>query len=223
MARDSLDRKIKELKDELLIQGSMVEQMTLHAIQALVKRDLMEAERIYDYDHRVNQKHLAIEKQCLTLLAIEPPILATDLRLLASILEVNTALERFGDFAKGIAWTCLLIGIESPISDSSQIKYIAEQVINMLHQALGAFVQENISLADEIPCQQENIKNLVEEANQDLFSRMIGNPNNIQQINKLLYVTHNLERMAELVKNICKRISYISTGHLNTIQKGVDG
>ncbi len=217
MARDALDRKIKDLKDELLVQGSMVEQMTYQAVEALVNRNIPAAEKIYKYDSRVNKKHLDIERQCLTLLATYPPILRTDLRLLASILEVNTSLERFGDFSKGIAQTCLLIGTESPLSETNKIANIIDLVVDMLHQALGAFIQEDLSQAEDIQCQEEKIKSFVEEVNRDLFSRMIGNPSISQQINNLLYVTHNLELMAELVKNICERTVYISTGHLRTI------
>lgn len=221
MARDTLDRKIKELKDELLIQGSMVEQMTLQAVQALVQRDMNAAQRIYEYDRRVNQKHLEIEKQCLTLMATEPPILATDLRLLASILELNSILENFGDYAKGIARTCLAISGDPPVAELVQITLLAEKVVELLHDALGAFVSGDIDKAQHIPCTSTEIVDAAADINQVLFSEMIGNPGNIQQVNKLLYISHNLERMADLVSNICERTVYISTGDLKSLKQSL--
>ena len=221
MARDNLDRKIKEIKDELLVQQSMVEQMTLQAVQALVQRDMNAAQRIYEYDRRVNQKHLEIEKQCLTLMATEPPILATDLRLLASILEINSILENFGDYAKGIARTCLAISGDPPVAELVQITLLAEKVVELLHDALGAFVSGDIDKAQHIPCTSTEILDAAADINQVLFSEMIGNPGNIQQVNKLLYISHNLERMADLVSNICERTVYISTGDLKSLKQSL--
>ncbi len=219
MAREALDRKIKQIKDELLVEGSMVEQMTMQAVQALLDRDLESAQRIYDYDRRVNQKHIAIEKKCLTMMATEPPILATDLRLLASILEVNSILESFGDYAKGIARICMMIGMEPPLKRAVDITGLAEKVMDMLHQALGAFVGGDLEAANNIPCtRQHDLKIEANRTNETLLSLMIAEPRNIQRANKLLWVVHNIERMVDLVVNICERTIYIATGDLRPLK-----
>ena len=223
MAREALDRKVKLLKDELLVQGSMVEQMTLQAVRALVERDLEAARRIYTYDRRVNLKHMEIEKQCLSLMATEPPILATDLRMLASILEVNSALERLGDYAKGIARICLLMKLEVPMKNPLPLSNLADMVMDMLHQALGSFVTRDLQLAESIPCRnQTQVKQSAENINQQLLSLMLADPSTIQRANKLLWVNHNFERMAELIVSICERTVYIDTGDLEPLKPTAD-
>ena len=100
MPRQTLDREIHHLQDEVLLLGSMVEQAMLNAIDTLKRRDLEGARRVYNDDDQINEKRYAIENRVLILFATQQPI-AHDLRLLAAILEVITELERMGDYAEG--------------------------------------------------------------------------------------------------------------------------
>ncbi|NIT55099.1 MAG: phosphate transport system regulatory protein PhoU, partial [Aliifodinibius sp.] len=86
-----MDIKIKELLDDVIMLGSMVEQMTLDAIQALKKYDLPAARRTYKYDEKVNKMRFQIEERTMTLIATQAPV-ARDMRLLASIMEIATEL-----------------------------------------------------------------------------------------------------------------------------------
>ena len=151
MARDALDRKISHLKDEVLLQGSKVEGMILDAVGALVTRDQAVFQQILSYDRQINQKHQEIEKQCLSLITTEPPILAKDLRLLTSLLEINTMLEHFGDNAKGIARTGLILSQEPPHKNLSNISNLAGEIIDLFHQVLGAFVNEDCNFVRTAP------------------------------------------------------------------------
>src|ERR1035437_819390 len=109
MPRETLDRHIHQLEDEVLLLGSMVEQSMLDAVDTLKRRDIEAAHRIYDNDHVINEKRFAIENAILILIATQQPM-AHDLRLLAAILEVDTELERMGDYAKGIAKVVYRLG-----------------------------------------------------------------------------------------------------------------
>ena len=109
MPRETLDRQIHHLQDEVLLLGSMVEQAMLEAVDALKRRDMETAKRIYHDDHLINEKRYAIENAILILIATQQPM-ARDLRLMAAILEVITELERMGDYAKGIAKVTMRLG-----------------------------------------------------------------------------------------------------------------
>ncbi len=100
--RESLDKKLGQLLDQVLMLGSMVENATLDAVKALKDRDSEAAKRVYAFDKQINKKRFKIEKSCLALIATQQPM-ARDLRVLASILEIATELERMGDYAKGIS------------------------------------------------------------------------------------------------------------------------
>ncbi|MEN4100800.1 MAG: PhoU domain-containing protein, partial [Anaerolineaceae bacterium] len=96
MPRETLDRQLHHLQDEILLLGSMVEQAMLNAVDALKNRDIQAARQIYEDDILINEKRFAIENAILILIATQQPI-ARDLRQLAAILEVITDLERMGD------------------------------------------------------------------------------------------------------------------------------
>ena len=106
MTRDILDRKIRHLLDELLVIDSMVENATIEAIDALKNHDLDMAQTSVCFDQEINARRFDLENEVIITIATQQPIMAGDLRLIASILEVVGELERMGDYAKGIAKIC---------------------------------------------------------------------------------------------------------------------
>lgn len=213
MPRETLDRQIHYLQEEVLLLGSMVEQAMLAAVDALKRRDQQTSKRIYDDDRLINEKRYAIENAILILIATQQPM-ARDLRMMAAILEVITELERMGDYAKGIAKVCIRLG-ESPVNFSMrEFSTMADLAVNMLHRALGAFIAANPQQAYEIPKEDDLVDDLYNKVYRNLVSAMIADPETIDQANLLMWVAHNLERMADRVTNICERTVFIATGEL---------
>lgn len=213
MPRETLDRQIHHLQDEVLLLGSMVEQAMLAAVDALKRRDLETAKRIFHDDHLVNEKRYAIENAILILIATQQPM-ARDLRLMAAILEVITELERMGDYAKGIAKISMRLGESSISLNMREFATMADLSVSMLHRALGAFIAENPQAAYEIPKEDDQVDELYNKVYRSLVSAMIADPEIIDQANLLMWVAHNLERMADRVTNICERTVFIATGEL---------
>ncbi|HEC61364.1 MAG TPA: hypothetical protein ENI27_03825 [bacterium] len=87
MTRETLDLKIRHLLDEILVMDRMVENAVIDSMDALKRRDLGAARRVYKDDRDVNEKRFEIENECLITIATQQP-LARDLRTIASILEV---------------------------------------------------------------------------------------------------------------------------------------
>ncbi len=214
MPRQTLDYQLETLTDNLLALGSMVEQATLDSIRALKQRDMVEARRIYKQDEIINAKRFEVETRAITTMATQQPIVGRDLRMLASVLEVSTELERMGDYAKGIARITLLMGSQPPIKPLIDIPRMAEIAVHMLHQALGAFVEGDADLARRIPEQDAEVDALYNQVNRELLTYMIADPSIINRANYLMWVAHNLERMADRVSNICERAIYVATGEL---------
>jgi phosphate transport system protein len=213
MPRDTLDRQIHHLQDEVLLLGSMVEQAMLAAVDALKRRDLETAKRIYRDDHLINEKRYAIENAILILIATQQPM-ARDLRLMAAILEVITELERMGDYAKGIAKIALRLADSQISLGMREFSTMADLSVDMLHRALGAFIAGDPQVAYEIPREDDQVDELYNKVYRNLVSSMIADPAIIDQANLLMWVAHNLERMADRVTNICERTVFIATGEL---------
>ncbi|HAD07238.1 MAG: phosphate signaling complex protein PhoU [Bellilinea sp.] len=213
MPRDTLIRQINQIRDEILILGSMVEQATLSAIQALKNRDINLAREIFEADQTINEKRFAIENAIIILMATQQPM-ARDLREMTAMLEVNTELERMGDYAKGIAKVVTRLGEGEVIIPLQEIEKMAEIAVSMLHRALGAFVSENHIQALAIPKEDDQVDELFNQAYRKIVEAMIANPGLIDHTNLMLWVIHNLERMADRVTNICERTVFSATGEL---------
>lgn len=213
MARKTFDQQIQNLKDEIIILGSMVEEATLKAVDALKRRDQHAARQIYEYDVNINERRYAIENGILILIATQQPI-ARDLRLIAAMLEVITELERMGDYAKGIAKVTIRLGQADFSIPNNEILRMAELGIDMLHRALTAFIDQNAQAARQIPPDDDKVDALYLHIYHHLVSEMIANPEVIDQANLLIWAIHNLERLADRVINICERTIFITTGDL---------
>jgi phosphate transport system protein len=222
MPRETLDLQIQQLLNQILVLGSMVEQATMDAVSSLKKQDLEAAKTIYRNDLLINNKHFEIEDSCIRLIATQQPIMAGDLRLLASALEVNTELERMGDYAKGIAKICLIIGKQPLLKPLIDVPRMAELAVSMLHRSLTAFVEKNVEAARSIPTEDDEVDGLYNQVYRELVTYMISDPSTIDRANYLMWVAHNLERFADRVTNICERTIYVVEGQLLELDRTDD-
>lgn len=213
MPRDTLNRQLNHIRDEILVLGSMVEQAMFSAVDALKKHDHQAAKIIFNQDQVINDKRFAIENAIIILMATQQPM-ARDLRNLAAMLEVNSELERMGDYAKGVAKVAILMGEKEVYMPTSEITEMTEKAVSMLHRALSAFIDENVTLALSIPPEDNVVDGLFNQAYTKILNSMIENPATIDQTTYMMWVIHNLERMADRVTNICERTVFIATGEL---------
>jgi phosphate transport system protein len=222
MPRETLDRKIQHLRDEIILLDSMVEQAVLQAVQALKIQDRDLARSVYAQDKQVNAKRFELENEVIITIATAQPIMAGDLRLLASILEVAGELERMGDYAKGIAHIAIMIGKQPLVKPLIDIPHMAEISVSMLNRAVGAFIEVDAETARMIPAEDDQVDYLYNQVYRELVTIMFHNPDAIDQGNYLLWAAHNLERVADRVTNICERTLYIATGKLQELSTSDD-
>ena len=219
--RETLDRAISELLDEVLAQGSMVEEAIQGAVSSLKAKDVESARQIYDADRQINKKQFEIEESVIVLIATQQPM-ARDLRLLAAILEVTTELERMGDYAKGIARITVKIGEEPFIKPLIDVPRMAEVCVDLLHRALTALVEKDAEAARAIPKEDDIVDQLYNQIYRELMTFMLADSSTIDQANHLLWVAHNLERVADRVTNICERIVFVVTGEMMEMDRTDD-
>jgi len=216
MLRKTFETELKQVKDELLVLGSMVEQAIIESVEALKKRDLAAAKRLLEADRQINKKRFAIEMQLMILIATQQPM-AHDLRLLASIMEINSELERMGDYAKGIANINIRMGDRPLLKPLIDVPRMAQKGADMLHRALTAFINEDMDAARKIPVEDDEVDALYNQVYRELMTIVIGDPTTIERANWLLWTAHNLERFADRVTNICERTVFVVTGELTEI------
>jgi phosphate transport system protein len=221
MLRKTFENEIQQVKDDVLLLGSMVEQAILGSVEALKKRDIKASEKIFEEDKEINRKRFEIENKLMVLIATQQPM-AHDLRLLASCMEIISELERMGDYAKGIANINIRMGDVPLLKPLIDVPRMAQIGVEMLHQALTAFVNEDIEVAKSIPMQDDQVDALYNQVYRELMTFVIQDPKTIERANWLLWVAHNLERVADRVTNICERTIFIATGEMTEIKSTDD-
>lgn len=213
MSRDTLNLHIQEIKDELIVMGELVETATLKSIESLKNRDYDEARETYLSDRLINEKRYQIENNVLIQIATQQP-LAHDLRLLAAMLEISSELERMGDYAKGICKVTLNLGdVDVPVP-IKEFEAMGQLAIEMLHEALGVFLIEDVEKARILPQKDDQVDKIFTKVERSIIHTMVSRPEIIDHSNLLLWVAHNIERMADRVTNICERTIFVVTGEL---------
>jgi phosphate transport system protein len=221
MIRKTFEHELQEVKDEILVLGSMVEQAILGSVEALKKRDLEAARNILKADREINKKRFEIENKLMILIATQQPM-AHDLRLLASSMEIISELERMGDYAKGIANINIRMGDQPLLKPLIDVPRMAQKDVDMLHRALTAFVDEDVEAAQALPIEDDEVDALYNQVYRELMTFVISDPKAIERANWLLWVAHNLERVADRVTNICERTVFIATGEFSEIKNSDD-
>src|SRR5438067_5699856 len=221
-SRSGFHRELERLQDEVLVLGSMVEKAVTRSVDALRARDIGTARAIEAEDVLINRKRFEIEEAALLLIATQQPM-ASDLRQLAAILHIVTDLERMGDYAAGIAHICVQIGDEPLIKPLIDIPRMAEKATSMLRRALDAFVERDIAAAEAIALEDDEVDALYQQVYRELLMLMLANPRTIDQATHLLWVAHNLERVADRVQNICERVVFVVTGRMQEFSRGAMG
>lgn len=214
--RTVFHKKLRQIQDEILAMGSMVEKAVGQSIEALKNRDLDLARQIITDDQKINRKRFEIEEKCIQLIATQQPM-AGDLRNIICILNIITELERIGDYAEGIAKIVLLIGDEPPLKPLIDIPRMAEKTVDMLRRSLDALVNHNAEDARQIATEDNEVDDLYNQVFRELLSFMIEDPKTITRATRLVWVAHNLERSADRVTNICERVVFFVTGKMEEI------
>jgi phosphate transport system protein len=221
MIRKTFESEMQQVKDEILVLGSMVEEAILGSVEALKKRDTKGAENILAADKEINKKRFEIESQLMILIATQQPM-AHDLRLLASSMEIIGELERMGDYAKGIANINIRMGDAPLVKPLIDVPRMANKAVDMLHRALTAYVNEDVEAARAIPVEDDEVDALYNQVYRELITIILSNPQKMEHANWLLWVAHNLERVADRVTNICERTIFIATGEMEEIKSTDD-
>jgi phosphate transport system protein len=214
--RTTFHKRLKEIQNDVLVMGSMVEKAIDRSVAALKQRDLKLAEQIIEDDKMINQKRFEIEEACIELIATQQPM-ASDLRTIISVLSIITELERIGDHAEGIAKIVLMIGDEPPLKPLIDIPRMSEKNIQMLKRSLEAFINRSADAARQIAAEDDEVDRLYDQVFRELLTFMIEDPKTITRATRLIWVAHNLERSADRVTNICERVVFAVTGRMEEI------
>lgn len=214
--RSAFSEEIKELEQDILKMGSVVEQMLHKSIEALGTRNIFLAEEAIAMDDIVDGYNLAIENRCLKLLALQQPM-ARDLRTIAGALKIITDVERMGDYVVDIAKTARKFSEEPLFKPLEDIPRMADLVKQMLRDVLEAFVSRDLELIQKMIETDDQVDYLNRSLHEELVGYMQRDPSVVPQAVHLLLVARYLERIADHVTNVGERVYYMETGEMKEL------
>jgi phosphate transport system protein len=204
------DEALAGLKQQILLMGSKVEAMVADCIKALKTRDQKLANKVIEVDHSVNALEVAIDEQCIHLLARYQPA-ASDLRFITRGLKIVTDLERVGDLAVNAAQRVTDIVTEHGVSPID-LSGMALRVQAMLKNSLDAFVERDVKKAESVLQSDDEVDELTEKYVTELLELASREPQKIKIIFPVTSIVRYLERISDHSTNIAELAIYMVKG-----------
>ena len=211
--RHNYDYELQGVRNDILQMGQMVITAIERSIQALVDLDMELACQVIQGDDAIDELELLLEERCVVLIARQQP-LAKDLRILSTGLKISTDLERIGDHAFDIAKIAKRLGEGGnghikPLLDIPRMAGLATQ---MLRDALTAYGNMDVELADKVCQADDEVDALYNQLFRELLTYMLADPAVINDATQLIFVARYLERVADHTTNIAEWVIYLQTG-----------
>jgi phosphate transport system protein len=211
--RSPLDRELTLLRDGVLKLSYAVDQAIESSMQALKEGNVALARQVIADDDDINMARFELEKKCYTLLATQQPT-ARDMRSIVTAIHIVVELERIGDHARGIAKLAIELSREpllKPLVDLPRMEQICRE---MLQASLNAYLNWDAAQAERTIKRDDEVDSLDDQVYRELLSFMLQDQRTINRATYLLWVSHNLERIADRITNICERVIFMVTGEV---------
>jgi phosphate transport system protein len=199
--------EMDRLKESLLAMASHAESAVARSIRALVERDDVLARQVEQEDNALDQYEIEVDDTAIHLLAKAP--LATDLRLTAVAMKISANLERVGDCAVTIARRAVDLNTEPQLKPYVDIPRMAAMSIEMLRDAISAFISREPAKARAVVPRDADVDNLNRQLHRELASYMVERPPTISRCLHLMVISKSLERIADHATNIAEEVVYL--------------
>ena len=209
--REEFDLKLVGLEGEVEALADFVSDSIKRSVEALKNRDIAASRQIIEFDDYIDDKQSEIEDRCIHLIATQQPV-ARDLRAIIAILHIAVELERMGDYAEGIGKISLRMGNEPTLKPLIDIPRMAEKATDMLRDSIQALLNRDTARAQTVVDADDEVDDLYDQVYRELLLYMIEDPQTIQRATYLLWVAHDLERIADRATNIAEQVLFLVDG-----------
>lgn len=217
--RNRFDTQLAEMNNELISMGALCENAIASAVKALLEGDIKLAAAAIRIDQEIDHKEREIESMCLKLLLQQQPV-ASDLRLISSVLKMITDIERIGDQASDIAE--IVTYLSGSCSHNAHIDQMAQATIKMVTDSLDAFVRRDLTLAWSVIEYDDVVDRLFDECKSDLIAEIAQNPKDGERVLDVLMIAKYLERIGDHATNIAEWVEFSITGSHKSAMHGAE-
>lgn len=209
--RQQYDDELLALHHQLTDMGSLALAAVGRALDALAHQDRELARQVIADDGQVDQRERELHAHAVTLIATQQPV-ARDLRIILAAIAVASELERIADYAKGIAKLVIGASDVAPLEAPQELLHLGASAQAMLGHTLAALADLNEGAARALFAEEEQIDRVYKPLKARLAASLASSALGPARAADLLFIAHNLERIADRSTNIAERIVYYTSG-----------
>lgn len=205
------DAELRQLREKLLLMGSLVEEMIGKGETALRSRDTPLAQATMKLDRRINRLECEVDELAMRILATRQPV-ASDLRFITAALKIVTDLERVGDLCVNICERVVELNEEPPLAPVGDLTSLADEAIALVHDALDALVARDDDRATALLARDAAIDAHYAQIFQGVLELMARDPASIYRATRVQSIAKYLERIADHATNIAETVVFLVKG-----------
>jgi len=205
------EQELRNLREKLLLMGSLVEEMIAKGATALTTRDTALAQTTMKIDRRINRLECEVDELAMRILATRQPV-ASDLRFITTALKIVTDLERIGDLCVNICERVVELNEEPPLPPVGDLASLAEEASAVVHEALDALVARDVGRATELLSRDDGIDAHYARIFQDVLELMAKDPKSVYRATRVQSIAKYLERIADHAMNVAETVVFLVKG-----------
>lgn len=219
--RLTFEEEINDLHESFAKMGKMVSKNIQTAVDSFINHDKELAGKVLDYDPKINDVEVSLEKTSFELIALQQPV-TSDLRKIVTVMKASSDLERMGDHAVSIAKATIKVKGQTRVYEiEAMIKEMSELVLKLVDDSLHAYRHENEKEAIKVAKNDEAVNQMSAKINKRIIKEMENDPETIRGNTYYLMVTSYLERIGDYATNICEWVVYLKTGKIVELNNNV--
>jgi phosphate transport system protein len=208
-----LQQEIEKLKSKLLALVATAKDAVDKAVESVDERNAAIAQSVVDGDVEIDRAEVDLEEDCLKILALHQPV-ATDLRVIVSVMKINNDVERIGDLAVNIAERTLFLCTEPPVEAPSDLAVLRTKALAMLTGSLDSLVRLDAKRAREVRAGDDEVDDINRQIFREFSAAVRKNPDHVECLLSYLSVGRHLERIADYAANIAEDVIYLTDGEI---------
>ncbi len=208
-----LERDLEDLQRRILLLSASVEETVDKASRALRERRLDLAQQVLRGDDDIDRREVQIEEECLKMLALHQPV-AVDLRRIATVLKINTDLERIADLAANIAERGEFLATRPEFPIPAKLDRMVDMAIMMVRAAIDSFVKMDSRAARQVCALDEEVDRYNREVIDGLYELMRSDAEMVAPAMHCFSASRHVERIADHATNIAEDVIYLVEGEI---------
>lgn len=220
MPRRTFDNELRELHNEFIKMGEMIENAISQSIETFNKGDAEMARQVSKNDYSVNKLEQEIQSKALNMLLRQQPV-AKDLRKVSTALKVASDMERIGDQSADIADIVLRFADGQQAVQSVRLDEMAKTSTDMVKACVSAFICDDTELAEKVIDEDDKLDALFDNVKNEIVNALKTTSDNEDAVNScidLLMIAKHFEKIGDHAVNIAEWTKFCESGVLNNVR-----